>query len=254
MTILTKVIKINKFIRLIRALFKILNPKTWGPFIEVAEVSGFDHSISISWSQGGEDLALLSLPGMEFGRYLDIGAHHPSRFSVTRALYQRGWSGVNVEANSTLIPDLNRKRKRDVNLWNAVGPEVNYNLTIFQETALSTVDNNWKEKFILENQQISRIDKVPGITIREILDSHYIDKKCNLLTIDIEGADFEALKTIDFKTLNINKYPDWILLETFPPVAAALKTESVIYALENGYAPYLILSMSTLLKKVNKAI
>ena len=187
---------------------------------------------------------------MEFGSYLDIGAHHPSRFSVTRHLYQRGWSGVNVEANSALISEFNKQRNRDVNLWNAVGPDLNYDLTIFEEPAISTVNNTWRERFILENQKISRIDKVPGITIREIIDIYFLDKKCNLLIIDIEGADFEALKTIDFKTLDINKHPDWILLETYPPVANALKTESVIYAMENGYAPHLILSMSTLLRKV----
>jgi len=241
----------NKPLRFIRSLCKILNLKTWGPFVEVAEVSGFDHAVSISWSQGGEDLALLSLLGMKLGSYLDIGSHHPSRFSVTRHLYQRGWSGVNVEANSALIPEFNKKRKKDINLWNAVGPEASYNLTIFKEPAISTTNKDWKEKFILENQQISRIDIVPGITIREILDKYFQDKQCNLLTIDIEGADFEALKTIDFKTLNKNKYPDYILLETTPPVAVALNTESVIYAIENGYAPYLILPMSTLLKKVN---
>jgi hypothetical protein len=104
--------KINKLLRFIRALCKILDLKTWGPFVEIAEVSGFDHAVSISWSQGGEDLALLSLLGMELGSYLDIGSHHPSRFSVTRHLYQRGWSGVNVEANSALIPEFNKKEKR----------------------------------------------------------------------------------------------------------------------------------------------
>ena len=232
-------------------MFKILNPKTWGQFVEISEVSGFDHTVFISWSQGGEDLALLPLLEKEFGSYLDIGAHHPSRFSITRHLYQRGWCGVNVEANFVLIKEFNKKRKKDVNLWNAVGAEASYNLTIFEEPAISTVNLDWKEKFVLENQQISRIDKVPGITIREILDTYFYDKKCNLLTIDIEGADYEALRTIDFKTLNKTRYPDWILLETTPPVAAALKTESVIYAMENGYAPHLILPMSTLLKNAN---
>ena len=37
----------------------LTNPKTWGPFTEVAEISGFDHAVSLSWSQGGEDLALI---------------------------------------------------------------------------------------------------------------------------------------------------------------------------------------------------
>lgn len=50
----------NKPIRFVRALSMLANPKTWGPFTEVAEISGFDHAVSLSWSQGGEDLALIS--------------------------------------------------------------------------------------------------------------------------------------------------------------------------------------------------
>jgi FkbM family methyltransferase len=188
---------------------------------------------------------------MESGHYLDIGSHHPSRFSVTRHLYQRGWSGVNVEANSQLIPEFVKKRKRDINLWNAVGPQRSYNLTIFKEPAISTINTNWKNKFVKENQEIDRIETVPGITVREILEKYFKNRKCKLLTIDIEGADYEALKTINFKTLNKNQFPDWILLETEPPVNFALKTESVTYAIDHGYLPYLILPMSTLLKKSN---
>ena len=188
---------------------------------------------------------------MKSGSYLDIGAHHPSRFSVTRHLYQNGWSGVNVEANSALISEFKKKRKNDVSLWNAVGPEVSYNLTIFKESAISTVNKDWEEKFILENQKILRIEQVPGIKIREILDTYFSMKKCNLLTIDIEGADFEALKTIDFQTLDKNRFPDWILLETTPPVGEALKTESVSYAMDYGYTPHLVLPMATLLKNSN---
>jgi FkbM family methyltransferase len=30
-------------------------------------------------------------------RFLDVGAYHPTQFSNTRALYERGWSGVMIE-------------------------------------------------------------------------------------------------------------------------------------------------------------
>ena len=242
----------NKPIRFVRALSMLTNPKTWGPFTEVAEISGFDHAVSLSWSQGGEDLALISsLEGGGVGRYLDIGAHHPSRFSVTRHLYQRGWTGVNVEANSSLLPEFNKKRKNDINLWNAVGDKSNYQLSVFEEPAISTINKDWEEKFISENQKISRVEEVPGITVRELLNKYFLEKKCNLLTIDIEGADFEALKTIDFQTLKKSQFPDWILLETTPPLTAALKTDSVAYAQENAYFPHLILPMATLLRNGN---
>jgi hypothetical protein len=94
----------SKSLRALKALLKLRNRKTWGPFVETYETTGFDHAFAVSWSQGGEDLALLSaLQGIYNGCYIDVGAHDPSRFSVTRHLYQRGWSGINVDANPHLI-------------------------------------------------------------------------------------------------------------------------------------------------------
>jgi FkbM family methyltransferase len=237
--------------RFSRALLKLINPKTWGVFTEIAEISRFDSAVSLSWSQGGEDLALLNLFSNQLGNYIDVGCHHPSRFSITRHLYQRGWSGVNIDANSALIPLFNKSRKRDVNLWKAVGSKSQYQLTVFNEPAISTINENWRNKFISENNAVSHIEEVPGVTLREILDKYFASKHCSLLAIDIEGADFDALQTVDFETLSKDKYPDWILLETFPPVSDALHTDSVRYALNYGYIPYLVLSMSTLLKKEN---
>ena len=228
----------------------ILNPKKWAVFTEVAEISRFDHAVSLSWSQGGEDLALLNLFTNQVGSYIDVGCHHPSRFSITRHLYQRGWSGVNIDANSALISQFYKSRKRDVSLWRAVGSKSQYRLTVFNEPAISTVNKSWEDKFISENQEISHVEEVPGVTLREILNKYFASEHCTLLAIDIEGADFDALKTIDFETLSKDKYPDWILLETSPPVEEALQTDSVRYALNYGYIPYLVLSMSTLLKKV----
>ena len=50
-----------------------------------------------SYSQYGEDRAIVELFGDHVGRFLDIGAWHPTVFSNTRALFERGWSGVMVE-------------------------------------------------------------------------------------------------------------------------------------------------------------
>lgn len=41
----------------------------------------FDHGFSVSWSQAAEDLAILVVLGdIQEGRYLDIGARHPTSF------------------------------------------------------------------------------------------------------------------------------------------------------------------------------
>src|SRR5690242_3324544 len=52
-----------------------------------------------SYSQEGEDRILHSIfETVADGFYVDIGAHHPKRFSNTYLFYQRGWRGINVDA------------------------------------------------------------------------------------------------------------------------------------------------------------
>ncbi len=52
----------------------------------------------MSYSQYDEEQAILSAVGhIQNGKFLDIGAYHPTVFSNTRALYERGWSGVMLE-------------------------------------------------------------------------------------------------------------------------------------------------------------
>jgi hypothetical protein len=97
--------------RLLKALIALLQPKTWGNFVQTSEVAGFKNAFSVSWSQGGEDLAILyAVAGKRDGIYIDIGAHHPYRFSVTHHLSRIGWRGVNVDANSELIEIFNKER------------------------------------------------------------------------------------------------------------------------------------------------
>ncbi len=235
---------------MLSALAKLRKRKTWGPFVEAAEISDFDHSFTISWSQAGEDLALLSLLGNEpKGSYLDIGAHHPTRFSVTRHLYQRGWSGVNVDANSDLIEEFNKRRNRDVNLCYAVGEALSYEFTVFEESAISTINPFWKDKFLSESNTIKRIEQVPGRSLRDIYDEYFSQLPADLLTIDAEGADAEILQSMHFDSLPAARFPRYLMLETSSPLNQALETPAVALAISVGYNPQLVLPMVTILKK-----
>ncbi len=53
-----------------------------------------------SFSQEGEDRILAALLGLREARkpgfYVDVGAHHPERFSNTLIFYNRGWRGINI--------------------------------------------------------------------------------------------------------------------------------------------------------------
>jgi len=236
----------NKAIRAIKAATVLLNPKSWGPFTETAEQTKFDHAFDVTWSQGGEDIGLLSaLAGISNGRYVDVGAHHPSRFSVTRKLWSRGWSGVNIDANPKLIDAFQRERPSDINLWACVGKENNYILNVFEEPALSTVSLEWKNKFIQENQRISHEIAVQGVSLENIFKEYFPGKYPDLLCIDAEGSDLDVLKSANLVN---GDGPQWLLLEANPPLSNVLVTPAVMLALNLGYEIHLVLSMSTLMR------
>lgn len=191
-----------KIYRFLRALLLLRSRKNWGNFVQTSEVAGFENAFSISWSQGGEDLALLhAIMGKREGLFIDVGAHHPSRFSVTRHLYQMGWSGVNVDANQELVDAFRKVRTRDVNLCAAVGLEAKYTFTVFEEAAISTLDSEWRKKFISENNKIAREVEVEGRKLRSILDDFQSQQRIDLLSIDAEGSDLQVLQSLEFETL-----------------------------------------------------
>lgn len=52
--------------------------------------------VAIKYSQYEEQEYILRHTPVT-GRFLDVGAYHPTCFSNTRALYERGWDGVMIE-------------------------------------------------------------------------------------------------------------------------------------------------------------
>ena len=71
----------------------------------------------ITYAQNREDLYLFALIGhIENGFYVDVGANHERLHSVTRLFYERGWSGINIDANPTLIAEFAAERPKDTNV------------------------------------------------------------------------------------------------------------------------------------------
>src|SRR5271166_3741755 len=78
----------------------------------------------ISYAQNCEDVLLWrALRAVEHGCYIDIGAGDPEEDNVTRAFYEAGWRGVNVEPMPPLAAQLRLRRPGDVNLSVAVGAQ-----------------------------------------------------------------------------------------------------------------------------------
>lgn len=78
---------------------------------------------------------------VENGFYVDVGAHHPKRFSNTFYFYKKGWSGINIDAMPGSMSLFNKIRPRDINIEAAVSNEKEEVIFyIFNEVALNTFE------------------------------------------------------------------------------------------------------------------
>ena len=96
----------------------------------------------ISYAQNFEDVMLWrALKHVEHGFYIDVGAAWPNEHSVTKAFYDAGWSGINIEPNPAFHALLQQERPRDRNLQLALAEqEGTADFVIFEATGLSTLD------------------------------------------------------------------------------------------------------------------
>ena len=72
---------------------------------------------NISYSLQGEDMVLKELfADKNQGFYVDVGAHHPFRFSNTYLFYKKGWRGINIDAMPRSMELFDKFRPRDINI------------------------------------------------------------------------------------------------------------------------------------------
>jgi FkbM family methyltransferase len=161
----------------------------------------FYRSFNFVAPQEGENIILERIFAKKNqGFYVDVGAHHPVRFSNTLNLYQKGWQGINIEPNLEVIKVFKSMRPRDINLNIAVSTKKNLcNYYKFKEPALNTTDI--KICRIREKQGYKCIEKnsVRTQTLNQILLAHCKNTKIDLLKIDVEGKEFDVLKSNNWK-------------------------------------------------------
>ena len=71
----------------------------------------------ISYAQNFEDVMLhRALRDVKKGFYIDVGANDPVVDSVTKAFYDSGWRGINIEPVKEFYEKLQQDRPDDINL------------------------------------------------------------------------------------------------------------------------------------------
>ena len=162
-----------------------------------------DPFLVISFSQEGEDLIVRrKLAGLDRGFYVDVGAHHPTRFSNTMALYRRGWRGINIDPNPHAIRLFERARPRDTSICVGIA-EVGGTLEfhMFDEPAVNTFDAVLADE-IARSQTYHRIERreVKVRKLAELLEENLpAGQTIDLMSIDVEGFDLNVMQSNDWK-------------------------------------------------------
>ena len=161
----------------------------------------------VSYAQNFEDVLLWrALRGVENGFYIDVGAAHPDIDSVTRAFYDRGWSGINVEPTAEFSLRLAAARPRDINLQIVLGERPGRaELFVVDGTGLSTTDPAAVDRIRKAGMEMRRAE-VAVDTLTSVCRDH-ARGTIHFLKIDVEGAERAVLAGADFSS-----FRPWIVL------------------------------------------
>lgn len=165
------------------------------------------NSMNQSFSQEGEDIIVkLCIDENKInedgnGIYVDLGAHHPYKYSNTAILYMMGWHGINVDADEDSIKIFNKYRKRDINIHSGVADKTgDLDYYCFNDSALNTFDKS----LIDFNEQLGfkliDVKKMKVVNINDLLEQYLWPRsRIDVLDIDIEGFDELIIKAFDWK-------------------------------------------------------
>ena len=158
----------------------------------------------LSYAQNFEDVLLWrALQHVPAGFYIDAGAADPDRDSVTRAFYDRGWHGINLEP----VPELHRRlqaaRPRDINLDIALGQQAGTaELFVVDGGGLSTLH----PELLTQDGEAARPIAVEVMTLAQVCRCH-APPDIHFLKVDVEGSEHAVLAGADFMA-----HRPWIVL------------------------------------------
>jgi FkbM family methyltransferase len=178
------------------------------------------------YSQQTEQTVILAAVGLRVGRFLDIGAWNPTDKSNTRALFERGWSGVMMEPSPGPLKNLlleygYQSRVQIVSAAAAVTNEGVIRMRVSDDAVSTTEEaeyNKWKEKTPFLGTLV-----VPVLSVRDIILSF---GAFEFISIDTEGTSVDLFREF----LRLRQVPACYCVEY-----NNRKTEAIAAASAAGY-------------------
>ncbi len=184
------------------------------------------------YSGAAEDISIRKLfPNNHIGVYVDVGCYHPIKYSNTWALYRKGWRGVNLDIDDIKIELFDMVRHEDINITCAVSDKSEivkyYRAGLFSQINSINADQT-------EEMDDFIVKEVRSKTLSSILDeTKYKNQKIDLLSIDVEGHDFEVISSLDFDRYQ----PSLIVIECYEPILERVeKTKEYRFLNNKGYS------------------
>jgi len=152
--------------------------------------------------------------GYKNGIFVDVGAHDGKKLNNT--LYfevENNWTGINIEPIETVYKQLLKNRRNCINLNIAIDENngysdfiINNGYTEMLSGLKKCYDNRHLDRMKSEISQFggeTKTVKVITQTLETIFDKYNI-KNVNYLSIDVEGAEYNVIKSINFNKVFID--------------------------------------------------
>jgi FkbM family methyltransferase len=152
--------------------------------------------------------------GFKNGIFIDVGAH--DGVTINNTLYfqkNHNWTGINIEPIKTVYDKLVVNRPNDINLNCAISSTDGKDEFVINEgytEMISGLRNTYDERHM--TRLYSELNNFGGKTRTIIVDTKRLETVCDehnvkhihYLSIDVEGAEFEVIKSINFDKVFID--------------------------------------------------
>jgi len=223
----------------IKIILKTIIPQKYHKKLSKLKTEILDGYALKSYSQEGEDMILRRLfEKQKTGFYIDVGAHHPKRFSNTFFFYKKGWSGINIDAMPNSMRLFDKIRPRDINLEIPISDKKQkLKYYMFNEPALNGFSKELTEKRDgKDDYKIISEKEMETSTLEEILEKHLpYDQEIDFMSIDVEGLDLQVLKSNNWRLFR----PKFVLMEILgSSIKEISDSKEYKYLAEFGYETF----------------